>query len=205
LRVYGSCGLVGALGPGCDSVVTATLVTLFAARRNVEGVEIRWQLAEPGRFAEVWIERSDSASGPWGRLSVEHSVDGDVNIGLDRSAVAGREYWYRLAARTGDATMVLSDDVRVAADLGGRFELTEVAPNPGFGPLRINFALARQASVELDVFDLQGRHVASLAHSTLAAGAHTIEWPGRSAAPGVYLVDYRYPGGHQIRRFVRLR
>ena len=37
------------------------------------------------------------------------------------------------------------------------------------------------------------------------AGAHTVEWAGRSASPGVYLLDYRYPGGHQMRRVVRLR
>src|SRR5207245_4281478 len=99
-------------------------------------------------------------------------------------------YWYRLAARTPDAVVVTSDPVRVGASLAGRFGLTGVTPNPGSGPV---------------VFDLQGRHVASLAHGTLAAGAHIVEWSGRSMAPGVYLLDYRHPGGHQIRRFVRLR
>ena len=72
-------------------------------------------------------------------------------------------------------------------------------------PVQISFTLPREATVEMDLYDLQGRRLASLAHGSLAAGAHVVEWSGRSMAPGMYLLDYRYPGGHQIRRFVRLR
>src|SRR5204863_2381821 len=119
----------------------------------------------------VWV-------GPWRRVAIGGTRDGGVRVGLDRSAVAERDYWYRLAARTGDAAMVLTDPVRVDVDLALRFELTGAKPNPGSGPMRIGFALARMATVEVDVFDLQGRHVASLARGTLAAGAHTAEWSG---------------------------
>ena len=82
---------------------------------------------------------------------------------------------YRLAARTGDA-VVLTGPVRVEASVWGRFELAGIAPNPGLGPAKISFTLAREAAVAMDVVDLQGRHVASLARGTLAAGARTIEW-----------------------------
>src|SRR5439155_23471501 len=119
--------------------------------------------------------------------------------------LAAREYWYRRGGRKGKAVSRRSEAGRVEASLARRFELTGVTPNPGSGPVRIGLTLAREASVQIDVFDLQGRHVASLAHGTLAAGAHVVEWSGRSMAPGIYLLDYRYPGGHQIREFVRLR
>jgi len=199
------CGLIGALGQGCDTVSTAALVTLFTAEREADGVHLRWQLGDATRFGEIWVERADVDAGPWTRVATGETTDGGVNVGIDRSAFAEREYWYRLAARTPDAVVVTSDPVRVGASLAGRFGLTGVTPNPGSGPVRIGFALAREAAVQMDVFDLQGRHVASLAHGTLAAGAHIVEWSGRSMAPGVYLLDYRHPGGHQIRRFVRLR
>src|SRR5439155_2315839 len=199
------CGLIGALGQGCDTVTTAVLVTLFTAEREPGGVRVRCQLSDPTRFVEIWVERGDAVAGPWTRIATELTTDGDVSVAVDRSALAAREYWYRIAARTGDAVTVLSDAVRVEASLARRFEVTGVTPNPGSGPVRIGFTLAREASVQIDVFDLQGRHVASLAHGTLAAGAHVVEWSGRSMAPGIYLLDYRYPGGHQIREFVRLR
>ena len=198
------CGLIGALGPGCDSVTTAALVTSFTAEREAGYVRLRWRLGDPARFADLWVERADVAAGPWARVAIGETTDGDVSVGLDRSASAEREYWYRLAARSGDE-VAFSDPVRVEGSLARRFELTSVAPNPGFGPVRIDFTLPRQAVVEMDLFDLQGRHLASLLHGSLAAGAHVVEWSGRSMVPGVYLLDYHYPGGHQIRRVVRFR
>ena len=198
------CGLIGALGEGCEA--TPTLLSLFTAERGAEGVRLRWHLADAGRFAEVWIERADASPGPWTKVATEQSIDGGMSVGLDRSASAEREYWYRLAAHDpGGAVVVISDPVRVEANLQRRFELTGVTPNPGSGPVRIGFALVREAAVEMAVFDLQGRHVTTLVHGSLAAGAHAVEWSGRSTTPGVYLLDYRYPGGHQIRRLVRLR
>jgi len=128
-----------------------------------------------------------------------------VSVAVDRSALAERGYWYRLAAREGTQVIVISDPVRVAAVLARRFELTGVTPNPGSGPVRIDFALARESAVQVDVLDVQGRHVASLVHGPLAAGAHAVEWSGRSMIPGVYVLEYRYPGGHETRRFTRLR
>src|SRR6266487_5225792 len=161
------CGLIGALGEGCEA--TPTLLSLFTAERGAEGVRLRWHLADAGRFAEVWIERADASPGPGTMVATEQSIDGGTSVGLDRSATAEREYWYRLAARTRDAVVVIGDPLRVEANLARRFALVGVTPNPGSGPLRINFALAREAAVEMAVFDLQGRHVASLVHGTLTA------------------------------------
>ena len=87
--------------------------------------------------------------------------------------------------------------------------LVGISSNPGSGPLRIRFTLAHQAAVELDVFDVQGRHLASLVRGSQTAGAHVVEWFGlagtRMATSGLQLVRYRYPGGQQVLRFVRVR
>ncbi len=100
---------------------------------------------------------------------------------------------------------MISEPVSVQGNVAHGFQLTRVTPNPGFGPLRISFTLAREAAVELDVIDLQGRHVASLVNGARKAGAHTVEWTGPSSAPGIYFLRYRYPGGHHGERVVRLR
>jgi hypothetical protein len=198
------CGLIGALGQGCE-LTTATLVTFFTAEREADCVRLRWQLGDATRHDGVWIERADVAAGPWTRVATEGTTEGGVSVGLDRSALADREYWYRLAAREGTRVVAISEPVSVQAGLAREFALVGVTPNPGLGSVKIGFTVAREAAVEVDLFDVQGRHVASLAHGTLAAGTHTIEWSDRSASPGVYLLEFRYPGGHQIRRVVRLR
>jgi hypothetical protein len=66
-------------------------------------------------------------------------------------------------------------------------------PNP-FGPLTvIGFELGRASHVKLAVYDISGRHVATLIDGTLAAGRHSVEWDGRDRAgsevpAGVYFL-----------------
>lgn len=72
------------------------------------------------------------------------------------------------------------------------FALHPAEPNPFTHATRIRFDLPRPTRVRLDVFDLQGRRVATLAKGTLSAGFHEREWNGRGdavarVAPGVYL------------------
>jgi hypothetical protein len=86
----------------------------------------------------------------------------------------------------------------------GEFALERVSPNPGAGPTAIQFTLPRTARVAVVVFDLQGRRVAALANGALEAGTHVVRWTGR-ALPGTYLAAFEFPGGRQVRRFVRLR
>jgi hypothetical protein len=199
------CGLIGALGVGCaDSITTPTLVSLFAAERVDPGVRVRWRLAESVAAPEVSLERADKGSGPWTTILTELSTEGDVVIELDRSASDARGYWYRLTARQNGDTRTLAGPILVGARSITGFRLEQVAPNPARGPVRIQFSLARVAPVELDVFDILGRHVASLARGTWPAGQHVVEWSrqasGDAAPSGLYLVRYRFPGGQQHRR-----
>jgi len=92
---------------------------------------------------------------------------------------------------------------------GTAFRLDRVGPIPASGPVRIEFELAREAAIELEIFDIQGRLVASPARGAWPAGRHVVEWSGMvagaRAAGGIYLVRYRYPGGEDRRRLVRTR
>jgi parallel beta-helix repeat protein len=89
-----------------------------------------------------------------------------------------------------------------------RFRLTSVGPSPSRGPVRIEFELPEQAAIELDVFDVMGRRVASAARGVWPAGRHAVECfssEGARVPGGVYLVRYRYPGGVDRRRVVHTR
>ena len=72
-------------------------------------------------------------------------------------------------------------------------ELRQNFPNPFNPSTRIEFALERPAMVELTVFDLAGRHVATLQQGELAAGDHHVTWNGLSAqGTPVPAGQYRY-------------
>jgi len=87
---------------------------------------------------------------------------------------------------------------------GAGFRLGRVGPSPARGTVRIEFELARDAAIQVDVFDVLGRLVASPARGVWPAGLHAVGWNDASAglrvAAGVYLVRYRYPGGEARRR-----
>ncbi len=87
------------------------------------------------------------------------------------------------------------------------FHLARIGPNPASGPVTIEFDMPRAASVEIDVFDVQGRLVASPARGNWPAGKHVVSWSATAGGvrprPGLYLVRYRFPGGQEQRRLVR--
>ena len=66
-------------------------------------------------------------------------------------------------------------------------------PNPFATEATLRFVLAAPAAVRLDVFDLLGRRVRTLAAGRLGAGPHTAGWDGRDdaghrLAAGLYFV-----------------
>jgi len=150
------------------------------------------------------------------------TLDGDVNLFAGTPGVPGTEDGpaaqatltapIGLAATpSGDKLYVTSgfsqrDQVRVidlsgvtgasavGADASGR--LRTVGPNPFRHEARVEFELARPAAVELEVIDVDGRRVRTLASGPRAAGRHVESWDGRTAAgrrasAGVYFVRLR--------------
>jgi hypothetical protein len=204
-----ACGLIGALGLGCGE--TPTLVQRFAAAWVSAGVRVVWEVASGASASEIWVERSEGTrQGPWTRPVTERSIDNRAVVELDPSAVPDRKYWYRLMAQEGRQTVVIGASILVEAPAPLEFRLVEVGPNPGSGPVRIVFALKQAAAIEIDVFDVQGRKMASPGSGVWAAGTHEVQWSGRTrggetAPAGMYFLRYTYPGGQDRRAVVRMR
>jgi hypothetical protein len=76
-------------------------------------------------------------------------------------------------------------------------DILATTPNPVHRSTTVEFALPEAGDVTLQVFDVGGRNVASIARSGLSAGRHSLEWNtrdanGRSVPAGVYF--YRVEG-----------
>ena len=75
----------------------------------------------------------------------------------------------------------------------------------------IRFDLASRAAVELDIFDVEGRHVRRLAAGTFEVGPHAFSWDGRSQQgalqpSGVYFYRLVVDGAVAVtRRMVLLK
>jgi len=91
----------------------------------------------------------------------------------------------------------------IANAIPSSFELAQNHPNPfsangtfGNPSTTIKYDLPQQVEVKLEIFDLTGRHVRTLAHQSQPAGRYAITWDGRNEqgeviASGVYLYQLR--------------
>ncbi len=106
------------------------------------------------------------------------------------------------------AAEVLTTDV--PAPPATALTLAPPAPNPSAGTTTFRFALAAPGEVRLEILDVGGRRVKSLAHGVRAAGVHALDWDGRDesgrrVAAGIYFVTLEAGPVRSAKRFVRTR
>ena len=89
-------------------------------------------------------------------------------------------------------------------------ERSQVYETAIFDSRRWDRFVARPGDVSLELFDIAGRRVRTLARGVLAPGPHTTVWDGRDGAghavgAGVYFVRLVTPAGAFDSRIVSLR
>jgi len=83
-------------------------------------------------------------------------------------------------------------------------------PNTAGAATTIQYSLARGESVELSIYDLNGRLVNRLISGSEPAGSHTVRWnghdlTGRPVPSGVYLYRLRTPSYTESRHIAVVR
>ena len=83
-------------------------------------------------------------------------------------------------------------------------------PNPFNPSTRIRFALPRNSHVTVEVFNILGQRVVTLADCRMNAGEHTITWDGRTnqdqgVASGIYLYRLRADNAVLVKKMVLLK
>jgi len=107
------------------------------------------------------------------------------------------------------AGMIPLSTETIAYARGGRRLDFRATPNPARGSLQFLFSTTSEGPVELAVYDLAGRTVATLVDGRLAAGSHAIPWNGAAslraaAGPGVYFARLRTRDGESLLRVLEL-
>jgi uncharacterized membrane protein len=90
-----------------------------------------------------------------------------------------------------------------------RLELSPPHPNPSTSSTRLDFTLESPGPVDLSVYDVSGRRVATLLHSDLPTGRRSVTWDGREAGgrpvvAGLYFARLTTPQGSALQRIVRV-
>lgn len=84
-------------------------------------------------------------------------------------------------------------DVEEGVGAPAALRLDPARPNPAAQGASIRFALPRSGEIRVELLDVQGRRVRTLADGVRTAGVHTLEWDGRdrsghSVAAGIYWI-----------------
>ncbi len=116
----------------------------------------------------------------------------------------------------GTGTGFYADDIRIREDEVGvseqesagipeTYDLVGPYPNPFNPQTVVRVDLPQASSVQVDVFDVLGRQVATLLDTHLAAGRHEVIWTADNFASGLYFIRMRTANVRIIRKAVVLK
>lgn len=165
-------------------------------------VVVRFQNSSYGYPLPVDTQGSCAAGTSWG----SHGGSTWTDLGSAHGCELG------IRARTGPY-MVLpieADDLPPTPAIDRRFALEAPWPNPFNPATTLTYTVGRESSVNLRIFDLQGRLVRTLVGETVPAGRHHVRWNGRDdgqrpVAAGVYLCRLDDGWQQRSRRLVLVR
>jgi hypothetical protein len=122
-----------------------------------------------------------------------------------RVRVVARDALTNSSNRSSPGNFSLTTTPTAVDDGGVAFGVDPVSPSPGRPPFAVRFGLPSAGTVSVDVYDIGGRRVTTLATGVFGAGRHALEWSGADASgsparDGVYFVRVRGAGRDVIRR-----
>jgi hypothetical protein len=214
---------------GQDRNYIARLSSAEAALQELsaeDNTRIEWARTGAGpELYDVWLESSADLSN-WSALGAGARITGGWEItGLslpDTTNIYIRARGYAWGGSLNGSGSIV-ESVRnvfftVLTGAAGEpmaqaytLQLMPAAPNPaGAGRTRFLFTLPAESMVSLDVYNVLGQRVASLARGKHAAGRHTVGWDGTDhngskVVSGVYLYQLKTEGRTLTRRMTVVR
>ena len=128
-------------------------------------------------------------------ITIGEPVTGNL-AGVSHQAGVG--FWYLVAAGG-------SSGVSNVPPVTTETRLFQNAPNPFNPSTTIRFAVSRAGPVQLRLYDLQGRQIATLVDAEMGVGEHTLVFQPQGLASGVYLYQLKTVDRTLTRRLLLLK
>ena len=149
-------------------------------------------------FSPQWQASSlDQFALKAGNILQVNVANGFVHVLTDTGAT------FRFAYEGGTSQSV--DTEEFTAELPQGYSLDQNYPNPFNPTTSIAFSLPQTAQINLTVYDVLGRRVATLVNGQLAAGQHTVQFEASHLPSGMYLYRLSTPTGSITQKMMLLK
>lgn len=213
-----TCRIFSQLTPSLTAVCSMSIRSEAAAPVSVDGlaavaaggaVRLRWRLsADAVRDVRVVrVERGPAAPGPF--TAASSGLVPAAAMEWEDAAASDPGLWYRLALETAHGTMFAGPVAVAEATAAARSGFDAVVEQPD-GGIEVRYRTAATAPVRLEVFDVGGRRLATLAAAPQTAGRHSATWDrrclgGARATRGVYVFKLTVSAAVHRRKIAVLR
>jgi predicted outer membrane repeat protein len=184
---------------------------VLQALGQADGILLSWEVRHAERLESLTLLRGEG-QGPvrtvmtWGR-----GTAAATGSWIDHEATSARPYRYQLLVGIGGGAVVSNEaEAGPAVQRPAQTRLLAAVPNPFNPSTRIHFALAKQTTASVEIYDVAGRRVRSLDLGVRPAAEGDVEWDGRDdrgrgVASGSYLVRLVAGGVKDERKVTLIR
>lgn len=174
--------------------------------RAEDDIAVDFAGAPEGRYA-VWVHAMRGQRGELIAMELDAVNAGQVLVAdadsatviVGRASPTGGDF--ALAARYVTPTVIAMQ----TEERPGASDLAPAYPNPANSAVNLPFRVAREAAVELAIYNALGQRMALLVAERLAAGKHLARWRGERVASGAYWAVLKVGGEMRTRRLMLVR
>jgi hypothetical protein len=169
----------------------------FTASSNENSVTLNWSTATETNNSGFAIERKTALDGIWkevgfvpgfGTTTERKSysfTDKNLNMG---------SYSFRLKQIDFDGKFEYSEAIIVEVSAPEKYVLLQNYPNPFNPSTTIGFSIPQSSDVRIEIYNVVGELVSSLANKTLEAGYHNVNFEAGNLPSGTYVYQLKAVG-----------
>ncbi len=185
----------------------------FAATSKTRDIELKWKTATEVNVNRFEVERSDANSTARSfRTVTKVNAAGNSNSPKDYSYTDSKlnagKYSYRLKMVDNDGSFRYSKETESEVMAPKNFEMSQNYPNPFNPSTKIDYSLPVDATVTLELFNINGQKISTLVNAQQTAGYHVYSLSSSTSqglSSGMYVYRLSAQGKEQGSKFLSVK
>ncbi len=178
------------LGGENDNPLPVELVN-FTGKAKSRNVNLNWETKTETDNSGFEVERKDK-NGDWNKIGFVEgsgSSNSPKYYSFEDKKLSSGKHSYRLKQLDNDGTTSYSDEVEVTIDVPTEFAMSQNYPNPFNPSTKVDYQLAMDAKVTIELYSITGEKVVTLLSQELEAGYYSmmIDSYTHNMASGIYI------------------